>query len=159
MDEIEHAEVERLRTIFPHRLGKALLARRMSRAHLAEAIGAHANTVYAYTVGKRFPKVSQLVIIARVLDCSLEWLLGIGKAQEPTAQPTREEIEILEYVEVENGRGHLPTSVEVSHACESDSSRANKQVQKLLKLKLLQSSGLQLTKAGKDLIRHTERVD
>ena len=145
-------EIERLRKVFPKRLAKALELRRMSRSTLAKHLGSHANTVCAYSVGKRFPKVGQLVLIARILEIDLDWLLDIDNAPEPTGVPTKQEVEILEYIQVEVGRGHKPSTAEVGHACEMDGNEATNHVARLLKFKLLQSSGLELTKAGRDLI-------
>ena len=49
--------------------------RGLSRAELARGLHASWHTIYAYEVGRRVPSVKQTVLLAKVLNCSLQDLL------------------------------------------------------------------------------------
>lgn len=54
-------------------------ARGISRAELARLIGMDVETIGRYERGDREPKASTIVSLSRVLGCSIEDLLGVGK--------------------------------------------------------------------------------
>lgn len=56
----------------------------LSRAELASQIGVEPHTVFRYENGDRHPDVEILVALAKILDCTIDDLLG-----NPTAAPAR----------------------------------------------------------------------
>lgn len=150
---LEAKEADRLRSVLPDRLTQALRASGLSRRALAEIIGVHLNTVHAYASGGRFPRLSQLTLLAKALDVSLDWLLNLGGAADLGLDLATKEVEILEYVQVENQRGHQPTFVEISHAFDADPYWSSPYVRKLMRFGfLVQQGGFRLTRTGTELI-------
>lgn len=54
--------------------------RGLSRAELARGLHASWHTIYAYEVGRRVPSVKQAVLLAKLLNCSVERLLSEEEA-------------------------------------------------------------------------------
>lgn len=145
----EAVEADRLRIVLPDRLTQALRLSGLNRRALAEIIGVHLNTVHAYASGQRFPRLSQLTLLAKALGVRLDWLLKLDESADPSKDLHRDETDILEYVLVENDRGHFPTYVEISHAFDQEPYWSTPHVRKLVRFGLLaQQGGFRLTKAG-----------
>lgn len=146
---LEVVEANRLRAVLPERLTQALRQSGLSRRALSEIIGVHLNTVHAYASGQRFPRLSQLTLLAKALDVSLDWLLDLSGTAQMGTKISELDLEILEYVQVENYRGHHPTFVEISHAFDADPYWASPFVRKLVRFGYLASQpGFRITKAG-----------
>lgn len=60
--------------------------RRLTQTELAEKIGGNQNQVKNYELGKRVPNSDTLARIARALECSADYLLGL--TDSPTGQIT-----------------------------------------------------------------------
>ena len=145
----EAAEADRLRTVLPDRLTQALRLSGLSRRALAEIIGVHLNTVHAYASGMRFPRLSQLTLLAKALGVSLDWLLDLSGTADLSKDLSQQEMEILEYVQLENRRGCFPSFVEISHAFDAEPFWSSPHVRKLLRFGLLaQQGGFRLTRSG-----------
>lgn len=145
----EIAEANRLRGVLPDRLTQALRQSGLSRRSLAAIIGVHLNTVHAYASGQRFPRLSQLTLLAKALGVGLDWLLDLAGTADMSRDLRALEIEILEYVLVENRRGHFPSFVEISHAFDADPYWSSPYVRKLMRFGLLaQSGGFRLTRSA-----------
>ncbi len=145
----EEVEAGRLRKVLPDRLTQALRDSGLSRRALSEIIGVHLNTVHAYASGQRFPRLSQLTLLAKALRVSLDWLLDLSGTAEMVSELRPRDLEILEYVQLENHRGHHPTFVEISHAFDADPYWASPYVRKLVRFGLLAPQpGFRITKAG-----------
>jgi transcriptional regulator with XRE-family HTH domain len=157
----ERAEIKRIQAILLARLTQAIRASGLSRRALADLVGVHLNTVHAYASGSRFPRLSQATLLARALGVSLDWLLdvrGVARLEDEFVLTSRDR-EILEYVEVENGRSHFPNTVSVSHAFGADPYWASSYVRRLLRLGLLAyPPGLRLTKSGLSKIPPDQRL-
>lgn len=145
----ETLEANRLRLILPDRLTQALKLSGLSRRSLAEIIGVHLNTVHAYASGTRFPRLSQLTLLSKALGVSLDWLLDRAGTVDLAKDLDRLDTEILEYVQVENRRGHFPTYVEISHAFDNEPYWSSPFVRRLVRFGFLaQSGGFRLTRNG-----------
>jgi len=144
----EAAEADRLRVVLPDRLTQALRQSGLSRRALADLVGVHLNTVHAYASGQRFPRLSQLTLLAKALGVSLDWLLDLsGTALTRDVRPT--DLEILEYVHLENHRGCFPTFVEISHAFDAEPYWSSPFVRRLVRFGLMATQGgFRVTKNG-----------
>lgn len=145
----EELEANRLRKVLPDRLIQALRLSGLSRRSLAEIIGVHLNTVHAYASGQRFPRLSQLTLLSKALNVSLDWLLDRQGTVDLQKELQKTDTEILEYVQLENRRGHHPTFVEISHAFDAEPYWSSPYVRKLVRFGLLaQAGGFRLTRVG-----------
>lgn len=64
-------------TIFAERLLKKLEDANMTQAELARVIGASKSTITNWLVSHRQPQVALLIETAKVLNCSMDYLLGL----------------------------------------------------------------------------------
>ncbi|UQZ88464.1 hypothetical protein C4J81_04285 [Deltaproteobacteria bacterium Smac51] len=62
---------------FQHRFAQRRKDLRLSQRDMASKVGVSVNTIQAYESGN-LPRGSNLIIVAQVLECSVDWLLGIG---------------------------------------------------------------------------------
>lgn len=150
---IEQAESNRLRSVLPDRLTQALRQSGLNRRALSEIIGVHLNTVHAYASGQRFPRLSQLTLLAKALGVSLDWLLNLAGTAEMGKDLRKVDLEILEYVQIENRRGHYPTFVQISHAFDQEPYWASPLVRRLVRFNFLApKGGFRLTPHGLESI-------
>lgn len=149
VDSLEEAETARLRAALPLRLVQALRQSGLTRRALADITGVHLNTVHAYASGLRLPRTSQLSLLARALRVPLDWLLALEDSPELSMELGQTELEILEYIHLENARGHSPPIVEISHAFDQEPYWASPYVRKMQRFGLLAPQpGTRVTKAG-----------
>lgn len=67
----------RINSTFPERLKQRRIERGfMSQEDLASAAGTVKQTINHYETGKRVPDLVMLQKLTRVLNCSLDWLIG-----------------------------------------------------------------------------------
>lgn len=145
----EERESKRLREVLPQRLTQALKASGLTRTALSEIVGVHGNTIHAYASGQRCPRLSQLVALAKTLRISLDWLLDIQGTAELDYQLRPLDVEILEYIAVENRRKNFPTLVEISHAFDADPYWSSPFVRKLQRFGYVAPQpGFRLTRTG-----------
>lgn len=62
---------------FQHRFAQRRKDLRLSQRDMASKVGVSVNTIQSYESGN-LPRGSNLIIVAEVLECSVDWLLGIG---------------------------------------------------------------------------------
>lgn len=145
----EKDEADRLRKVFPKRLREALETRGISRRILAQAMGVHLNTIHAYASGQRFPRLSQLTLLAAALKVTVDWLLEVTNVQIHLDiceghKPNEIENDIIYYVAIENNRDHQPSLQEICQAFEEDALRMDAHISRL------QNFGLLLPYQSKD---------
>jgi len=63
---------------FMHRLQQRREELGLSKSELARQIGTRHVTIVEFEKGRKFPAVDTLVALARVLDVSTDWLLGLS---------------------------------------------------------------------------------
>ena len=68
-------------------LKNARIKKGLSRAALASQIGVEAHTVFRYENGDRHPDIEILKAISKILDCTIDDL--IGEPRNPTPAPAR----------------------------------------------------------------------
>lgn len=146
----EESEVERLKQLFPQRLDQALKAVRMTRADLAARTGVAPSTLSAWALGRRLPRASQLCLTAQALGTTIDFLFGTSQVA-PELEPSILEVGVLDYVYVENGRGHYPSIHDVAEVFED--LNASRTVLRLISFRLLEPSGLKLTVPGREEIQ------
>lgn len=66
-----------MNTVFCERLRTARKERGMSQVKFAERTGLDRTMLNKYEHGERQPAMDNLLQMARVLDCSLDWLCGL----------------------------------------------------------------------------------
>lgn len=72
---------QELASAFAKRLNEAM--GKMTYVELGKAIGAPANTIWAYGHGTSFPSMERLVLIAKALGKSIDWLLLGAETERP----------------------------------------------------------------------------
>ncbi|MBQ9730526.1 MAG: helix-turn-helix transcriptional regulator [Bacilli bacterium] len=63
--------------IFSHQLKEIRKDRNMSQKQLGDLIGVSKVSISNYENGMQYPTLEKLILLAKVLDCSLDYLLGI----------------------------------------------------------------------------------
>ena len=149
----EQAELERLKRSFPERIRTARRQRGLSKTELAKRVGVTSTTLGAWLRGVRLPRISQLCLLARALQVPVEYLLDPMAAVPDSFQPQGHEEDLIQYLSIEQGRGCAPTVIETSEAFETD---VWPTILHLLTLRLLEPTGLRLTKAGLQAARKLE---
>ena len=66
--------------MFSERLKEARSARRLTQLELANIVGVSKATVSGWERGANFPSVSTLVLVAKTLHTSTDYLLGLNQA-------------------------------------------------------------------------------
>ena len=69
--------------IFGARLKEIRKAKNMSQAELAEAVGTSQSRIADYEAGKTFPTVPVIIRIAKFLNVSADYLLGLTDNPQP----------------------------------------------------------------------------
>lgn len=77
--------------------------KKMTQRELAALTGVAENTIRQYELHLRKPKVEQLKSIARVFDCSLDYLTGADDESETAANPLEQIFAELGYVITHDG--------------------------------------------------------
>lgn len=132
-------EARRIAKTFPQRLKEALDEEGWTIYDLIFHSGLHESTIQAYMAG-RVPKVENLAIIARTLDESADWLLGIfDKPRElnEIVVPSEEEAQVLMAVATENDNGSVPTFASIARFTGLSKQRAGQLVRRLQAAKWL----------------------
>ena len=60
-------------------------SRQLNSADLGKKLGISTNTIGRYFRRERVPSMEMLVILAREMDVSIDWLLGVGKQSQNTS--------------------------------------------------------------------------
>jgi transcriptional regulator with XRE-family HTH domain len=98
-------------SIFSKRLTLRRKELGLEQSELAEATGLSTNTISNYETGNREPKLKTLVVLAKKLKCSTDWLLGAGKKPlEPTQDIPSWILPLapqLELIKTKAGRNHV----------------------------------------------------
>ncbi len=67
-----------MQDIFTIRFNEALKNSGMKQTELAKSINVSKQTITDYKTGKSFPSVQTLRLLAKSLDCSTDFLLGLA---------------------------------------------------------------------------------
>lgn len=71
--------------MFTKRLKQARKLKSMTQIELAEAVGVSQSAPSQWERGVKEPTLSNLYVIAKVLDCSPGWLLGTDSSSKPNS--------------------------------------------------------------------------
>ena len=63
--------------VFAARLTQLRTVKGWTKQQLADAVGVSRASVSYWEMARNWPKVSELIVLATVLDCSTDWLLGL----------------------------------------------------------------------------------
>jgi transcriptional regulator with XRE-family HTH domain len=77
---------------FGTRLRRAREKAGLAREELALAVGKTAQAVLHWEAGRRSPSLADLKILARILDVSVDWLVGVAEQEETDAPWERRRI-------------------------------------------------------------------
>lgn len=84
---LQGASTVELEKIFAERLATVRQAQRLSQRQLALRIGLSPRAVGQFEQGENWPSLSTLVALARALDCSTDYLLGLS--DNPHCDPSQ----------------------------------------------------------------------
>lgn len=62
----------------------------LSKSELARRIGVRHVQIVEYEKGRKTPSVETLIALAKVLECSLDWLCGLTDQSEVSNRTTKE---------------------------------------------------------------------
>lgn len=72
-------------TVFGERLSKELEKKQLSYRKFAEMVGMTTTTVYRYAKCERVPRASEIIKVAKVLDVTCDYLLGLSDDPHKTS--------------------------------------------------------------------------
>ncbi|WP_158664385.1 helix-turn-helix domain-containing protein [Cupriavidus metallidurans] len=78
------------RTHFGARLKQARLKKRLAVRQLAKRSGVDFKSIYRYEDADTSPNIEAAAALALTLDCSLDWLCGLGEESGDTALQQKE---------------------------------------------------------------------
>lgn len=116
MQDYERIETTRLRKNFSIQLSNSIEELGMDVHRLSYESGICISALQAYLSGSRLPKVPQLVVLARVLDKSTDWLLNTYEDEHESpvlVEPSEQEEVVLTAIAVSNDSGEEPTFVTI----------------------------------------------
>lgn len=97
--------------MFSQRLREARKRKSITQTQLAEAVGVSHSAPGQWERGVKEPTLSNLHNVAKVLDCSVGWLLGSGSSIKPQSRDA-----ILTDVDTAPGLRQLAADTDLIHA-------------------------------------------
>lgn len=78
LEDIEHAK-RRYKQIFATRLREVRLKKKLTQTQISQMLGVAQTAYSSYEKMTREPSLTTLVRISKILNCSVDWLLGLNK--------------------------------------------------------------------------------
>jgi transcriptional regulator with XRE-family HTH domain len=91
--------VKKVNKLFGQRLKKEREIRGLTQADLAKEVKVSVPTIAEYEAGKKMPRHNKLIILAKTLNVSTDYLLGLTDIKEPAHMIKRPKItDLKEYI-------------------------------------------------------------